>query len=112
MEYDVNGTKIEANENGYLNDYTDWNEDVAKAIAAADSLELTDKHMDVVNYLRDQYINNGGNQPNDRNILKDMGKIWGESVTSKDMYALFPNQPSKQAGKIAGLPESKRKGGY
>lgn len=112
MEYDVNGTIIEANDNGYLNDYLAWNEDVARAIAATEDLELSDKHMDVLNYLRDQYINNGGVQPNDRTILKDMGKIWGESITSKDMYTLFPNQPSKQAGKIAGLPESRRKGGY
>jgi tRNA 2-thiouridine synthesizing protein E len=112
MEYDVNGAKIEATDNGYLTDYQSWNEDVAKAIAAEEGIELTDKHMDVLNYLRDQYINNGGVQPNDRTILKDMGKIWGASITSKDMYTLFPNQPSKQAGKIAGLPESLRKGGY
>jgi tRNA 2-thiouridine synthesizing protein E len=33
-------------------------------------------------------------------------------VQSKDLYELFPMQPSKQAPKIAGLPESRRKGGY
>jgi len=112
VEYDVNGTKIEANDNGYLNDLQQWNEDVARAIAASDDLDLTDKHFDVLNYLRDEYINNGEHQPNDREILKGMGEIWGTRVASKEMYELFPNQPSKQAGKIAGLPESRRKGGY
>jgi len=112
VEYDVNGTKIEANDNGYLIDLQQWNEDVARVIAAGDDLELTDKHFDVLNYLRDEYINNGENQPSDREILKGMGGIWGTRVGSKEMYELFPNQPSKQAGKIAGLPESRRKGGY
>ena len=112
MEYDVSGTKIEANDNGYLIDLQQWNEDVARAIAAADDLELTDKHFDVLNYLRDEYINNGEHQPSDREMLKGMGEIWGTRVGSKEMYELFPNQPSKQAGKIAGLPESRRKGGY
>jgi sulfur relay (sulfurtransferase) DsrC/TusE family protein len=28
------------------------------------------------------------------------------------MYDLFPGNPSKQAGRIGGLPESMRKGGY
>jgi sulfur relay (sulfurtransferase) DsrC/TusE family protein len=28
------------------------------------------------------------------------------------LFDLFPCNPSKQAGKIAGLPESMRKGGY
>jgi len=102
----------ETNDNGYLLNHADWNEDVAKEIAEAEGIELTDKHLDVLNYLRDQYINNNNNQPNDRNIMKDMGKIWGEKLSSKDMYNLFPGQPSKQAGKIAGLPESRRKGGY
>jgi tRNA 2-thiouridine synthesizing protein E len=41
-----------------------------------------------------------------------MAKKWDEKINSKDIYTLFPKQPSKQAGKIAGLPESRRKGGY
>ncbi len=112
MGYDVNGQTIEANDNGYLANVEDWNEDVAAAIAAAEGVELSDKSWDVINFLRDEYINNGGNQPNDRNIVKAMSDKWGEKVSSKDVYALFPMQPSKQAAKIGGLPESRRKGGY
>ena len=112
MAYEVNGKTIEANDNGYLLDHNDWNEDVAKAIAAAEGVELSEKAWDLINYLRDEYINNGGNQPNDRNIVKAMSDKWGESVQAKDLYTLFPMQPSKQAAKIAGVPESRRKGGY
>ncbi len=112
MSYEVNGATVEANANGYLTNIEDWNEDVAKAIAAAESVELSDKAWDLINFLRDEFINNGGNQPNDRNIVKAMSAAWGEKCQSKDLYTLFPMQPSKQAAKIGGLPESKRKGGY
>ena len=74
--------------------------------------ELTDKHWDVINYLRDEFINNKENQPNTRNMVKDIGKIWGEKIDTKTLFDLFPGNPSKQAGRIGGLPESRRKGGY
>jgi len=112
MAYEVNGATIEADKNGYLADINSWNEDVAKVIAAAEGVELNERAWDLINYLRDEYINNGGNQPNDRNILKAMSQKWGGKVESKDLYTLFPMQPSKQATKIAGLPETRRKGGY
>lgn len=113
MAYELNGKTIETNENGYLVNLNDWNEDLAKVIADAEGVgELTEQHWDIINYLRDEYFNNNENQPNERTILKDMGKKWGTKPTSKDMYALFPQMPSKQGGKVAGLPESRRKGGY
>lgn len=112
MSYEVNGKTIEADGHGYLVNLEDWNEEVAMVIAQAESVTLSERSWDVINFLRDEYLNNGQNQPNDRNILKAMGEKWGGSVQSKDLYELFPMQPSKQAPKIAGLPESRRKGGY
>jgi len=102
MAYEVNGTSIEADGNGYLTDINEWSEDVAKVIAVSEGIdELTEEHWALVNYLRDAYINENGEH-----------KAWGRKVDSKAVFALFPGGPSKQAGKIAGLPESKRKGGY
>ncbi len=112
MAIEVNGKTIETTDNGYLADHMAWDEDVARALAEVEGLELTDKHWDVMNYLRDEYINNGGNQPNDRNMNKAMSDIWGHKVSSKELYDLFPGKPSKQAAKVAGLPETRRKGGY
>jgi tRNA 2-thiouridine synthesizing protein E len=112
MVLEVEGKTVETNENGYLVNLEDWSEAVAAAIAEADKLELTEKHWDIVNYLREEHFDNGGNEPNERTIIKDMGKKWGSKPTSKDMYTLFPGTPSKQGRKIAGLPQSTRKGGY
>jgi len=112
MSLEINGKTIETTPTGFLANIEDWSEDVAEAIASSEGLELTDPHWDVINYLRDEFINNSGNQPNNRNMLKDIGAKWGKKVSSKDLYDLFPGNPSKQAGQIGGLPESRRKGGY
>jgi tRNA 2-thiouridine synthesizing protein E len=112
MTIEAGGKTIETTATGFLVNIEDWNEDAAKIIADEEGIELTEKHWDVINYLRDEYTNNNGKQPNNRTMLKDMGKIWGTKVSSKDMYNLFPGNPSKQAGRIGGLPESMRKGGY
>jgi len=114
MALEVNGKTIELDDNGNLVDPNAWDEDVAKALAAADDTmeELTQEHFDVLNYLRDEYFTNNNNQPMERQINKDMGKIWGKKISSKDVYRLFPGAPSKQGNRIAGLPYIARKGGY
>jgi tRNA 2-thiouridine synthesizing protein E len=112
MALNVDGKTIETTENGHLVNLEDWSEAVAAAIAKEEGVEMTQQHWDIVDYLRDEHYNNGGNEPNERTILKDMGKKWGSKPTSKDMYNLFPLMPSKQGRKIAGLPQSTRKGGY
>ena len=114
MTYEVDGKTIETNEKGYLVNVDDWSEEVAKLMATQEGIdELSQRHWDVINYLRDEYINNAGNQPNMRNLVKAMQKAWDDKkVDAKALYELFPLSPDKQGSKIAGLPESKRKGGY
>jgi TusE/DsrC/DsvC family sulfur relay protein len=111
-QLDVNGKSIEITEKGYLVSTGDWDKDVSKALAATQSIELTDEHWDVIEYLRDQYFNNGGNQPMERVILKAMAAKWGRKLKSKDLYVLFPGAPSKQGLLVSGLPATTRKGGY
>ncbi len=113
MKVEVDGKIVETTPMGFLVNLADWNERVAEVIAEQEDVTLTDKHWDVINYLRDEYINNNGNQPNTRNLVKAMAKVWNDkSVNAKTLYDLFPGDPSKQAGRIGGLPESRRKGGY
>jgi tRNA 2-thiouridine synthesizing protein E len=113
MTYEVNGKQLDSTDTGFLVSPDDWDRDVATAIAASDGLELTQDHWDVIDYLRDAYLNHNGDQPNNRAILKAMQDKWpGRKVDNKTLFDLFPGNPSKQAGKIAGLPESMRKGGY
>ena len=112
MAIEFNGKSIETTATGYLANPEDWSEDLGKFLAEQESIELTDKHWDLINYLREEYFNNNQNQPNTRNIVKAMSDKWGQKLGQKDVYELFPKDPSKQGGRIAGLPESRRKGGY
>ena len=112
MSFEHNGNTIETNANGHLENVEDWSKGVAELLADQEGIELTDKHWDLMNFLREEYIDNGGNQPNTRKIVKAMSEAWGEKLSQRDVYELFPGDPSKQGGKVAGLPESRRKGGY
>lgn len=112
MAIEVYGTSIETTDSGFLVDPAVWSEDVAQALADIEGIELTERHWDIIHYLRDEYFNNNQNQPMERQLLKDIGKKWGSKPSSKDVYKLFPLAPTKQGTKIAGLPEIHRKGGY
>lgn len=113
MSFEWNGKTIETDANGYLVNTGDWSEDLARELARQNGIdELTQHHLDLVLYLRDEFLNNNGHQPNNREINKHLSKLWGRKIESSDVFDLFPGGPSKQAGLIAGLPESRRKGGY
>lgn len=112
MSIEFEGRMIATTATGYLENREDWNEDIARHLAKREGIELIDKHWDVLKYLREEFFGNNEHQPNTRAIVKAMSEQWGEAVDQKQLYDLFPGDPSKQAGRIAGLPESRRKGGY
>lgn len=109
MAYMVDGVELATDEQGFLLE-ADFGEEVVKVIAAAEDVQLTDAHWEVVNYLRDEFREHG-HTPNFRNMLKGMGEV-RPGIDSKYLYDLFPLGPAKQAAKIAGLPQPYGKGGY
>ena len=109
MRYTINGIDYDADDLGYLIEPI-FDDEAVRVIAAAEHIELTDAHWEVVNYLRDQYREHG-HTPNFRNMLKGMADIRPE-VDSKYLYDLFPVGPAKQGPKVAGLPQPLGKGGY
>ena len=109
MPYVVDGATLETDEQGYLLE-ADTRDEVARAIAAAEAIELTAAHWAVLNYLRDEYREHG-HTPNFRLMLKGVAeRVPG--IDSKALYDLFPQGPAKQGAKIAGLPQPYGKGGY
>ena len=113
MAYEVNGKTIETTANGYLANQEDWDKQIAEAIAGDEGITLTQGHWDLIEFLRDRYFNHNSELANNRAIVKAMQEKWPDKkVDQKMCFDLFPGNPSKQAGKIAGLPESMRKGGY
>ena len=109
MGYVVNGTELETDEQGYLLE-PDYSDDAVRAIAAAEGITLNDDHWKVVQYLRDEYREQG-HTPNFRNMLKGLAQVM-PGCDSKALYDLFPVGPAKQGAKVAGLPQPLGKGGY
>ncbi len=57
MEKIIAGRPVEVNEEGYLKNFSQWSSDVAKEIAKESNIELTPRHMEVINYLQEQHKN-------------------------------------------------------
>ena len=105
MAIEVNGQTIATDEEGYLEDLSQWTEDVAKVLADSEGLEMGDDHWEIVKFLR-EYYEEYQIAPAVRVLTKAVGKKLGkEKGTSKYLYELFPYGPAKQACKVAGLPK-------
>jgi len=109
MAYSINGTDYDTDEQGFLMEPL-YEDEAVRVIARAESIELTEAHWEVINYLREQYREHG-HTPNFRNMLKGFGEIH-PGVDSKYLYDLFPIGPAKQGPKVAALPQPLGKGGY
>ncbi len=95
--FEFQNQKIEVDEDGFIQRPEDWNEELAKAIAATEDVkEMTDAHWKVVYYLRD-YYKQFGIAPMIRKLCKETG------FSMKQIYELFPSGPAKGACKVAGL---------
>ena len=91
----LGGVTVDLNEDGYMTDPSQWNDDVAKAIAAEEGIELTEKHFEVLNYLREKQT--AGEQLTIRKVGKS------GIVDIKGLYELFPGGPLKKSSRIAGI---------
>lgn len=105
MAYELNGKSIDHDEEGYITDVGAWSEDIAKMIAQAEGINMTEEHWEVINFLR-EYYNEYQIAPAVRVLTKAVAKKLGpEKGNNKYLYELFPYGPGKQACKIAGLPK-------
>ena len=105
MAYEVNGTTVEADEEGYIVDISVWSPELAALIAESENIEMGDDAWEVVNFLR-SYYEEYQIAPAVRVLTKAIKKKLGaDKGNSKYLYELFPYGPAKQACKIAGLPK-------
>ncbi|WP_044555865.1 TusE/DsrC/DsvC family sulfur relay protein [Shewanella piezotolerans] len=102
---EFNGKKIETDHQGYLKVVSDWSPELALIIAKEEEIELTDAHWEVINFVRNFYLE-FKTSPAIRVLVKAIGQSLGaDKGNSKYLYTLFPVGPAKQATKIAGLPK-------
>lgn len=91
------GVSVSVNAEGYFENPTQWNKDMAVEMAKEYNIALTDKHFAVLEFLRSKQM--AGEQLTIRKV--------GQSgiVDIKEFYALFPGGPLKISSKLAGIPK-------
>lgn len=95
---EINGHQIHVDDEGFLTDYDEWDEDLAKVLAAAIGIDLTDEHWKVIRFLREDYAKQGQTA-----TARRVQTVGGVSV--KEQFALFPKKPGKKMAYVAGLPK-------
>ncbi|MDR2145210.1 MAG: TusE/DsrC/DsvC family sulfur relay protein [Tannerella sp.] len=99
MEKVIAGKSVNVDAEGYLTDMDQWNEDIAKELAGESNIELTPRHFEVLNYLRDQQR---------KDVALSIRSVGNSGVVDiKEFYQLFPKGPLKLSSKFAGIPKPK-----
>jgi dissimilatory sulfite reductase related protein len=98
-QFQAGNITLEIDEDGFIQDPSVWNDDVATALAKTEGVEqMNESHWKLVNYLRKYYLEFGV-APMIRKLCKETG------FKLKEVYELFPSGPAKGACKVAGLPK-------
>ncbi|HSG67373.1 MAG TPA: TusE/DsrC/DsvC family sulfur relay protein [Bacteroidales bacterium] len=97
MEKTYAGATVTLTDDGYFTDPSQWNEAMAKEIATEEGIELTDKHFEVLNYLRKSF------EAGEALSIRKLGN--SGIVDIKGLYQLFPGGPLKKSSRIAGIPK-------
>ena len=93
----IAGAQVNVSEEGYLEDMNEWNQNIAKEIASEVGIELTDKHFEVLNFLREK------TEAGESLTIRKVGKSGITDI--KGLYTLFPKGPLKFSALIAGIPK-------
>lgn len=93
----IAGVSLDVSGEGYLNDPAQWTKEIAIEMANEEGLELTDKHFELIDWIRNK-VNSG-----EALTIRGIGK--SGIVDIKGFYQLFPGAPLKKATKISGVPK-------
>ena len=91
------GQTVEVNDEGYMADPSQWNKEIATEMAKEEGIELTDKHFEVLDFLR------AANEKGETLTIRRVGKSGITDI--KGLYQLFPGGPLKFSSKFAGIPK-------
>lgn len=100
----VGGVAYDLLPDGRLANTEDWSEDVAKALAEAHGISLTEEHWEIISLMRDFY-QQYNISPIRKLLMKGITEKYGaEKASSDHLSKLFPNNVLVEGTLIAGLP--------
>jgi len=93
----IAGIDVAINDEGYMEDSSQWTKEVAIEIAKEEGIDLTEKHFELIEFIRNKVAAGEGL------TIRGIGK--SGVVNAKEFYQLFPGAPLKKATKISGVPK-------
>ena len=91
------GVNVDVTDEGYMTDSSQWTKEVAEDIASEQGVELTEKHFEVLDFIRGKIAEGG--------TLTIRGINKSGVVDAKSFYKMFPGAPLKKSTMIAGVPK-------
>jgi TusE/DsrC/DsvC family sulfur relay protein len=95
---EIQGFAVHVDDEGFLTEYDEWSEDLARELATQIGIELTDAHWKVIRFLREDFKDQG-----ETATARRVQTVGGVPV--KEQFSLFPKKPAKKMAYIAGLPK-------
>ncbi|MCU7729493.1 TusE/DsrC/DsvC family sulfur relay protein [Actinoplanes sp. KI2] len=94
----IGGREIHVDDEGFLTAYDEWDPALAKELAARIGIDLTDAHRKAIDFVRDDYREQG-----ETATLRRVSVVGG--IPTKELFTLFPKKPAKKLAYVAGLPK-------
>ncbi len=88
---------VSINEEGYLENMSEWTKELGSELAKEEGIDITDKHFEVIDFIRNKV------EKGETLTIRAVGK--SGIVNIKEFYQLFPGAPLKKATKISGVPK-------
>jgi tRNA 2-thiouridine synthesizing protein E len=94
----IENRTVSVDAEGFLTDYVDWDDDLARTLAHQIGITLTDRHWEIMRFLRQDFADQGETATLRRTSLRC-------DIPIRDLFVLFPGKPAKKMAYIAGLPK-------
>lgn len=94
----IAGHEVQINDEGFLTEYDEWSEDIGAELATNIGIDMTDRHWELIRWLREDYHEKGETATTRR--VQTAG-----GFPTKEQFQLFPKKPAKKMAYVAGLPK-------
>jgi tRNA 2-thiouridine synthesizing protein E len=92
------GKEIHVDEEGFLTEFDEWDEKLGAELAKTIGIEMTEKHWEIVRFLRKDFQEKG-----ETATTRRVDAVGGFPV--KVQFELFPKKPAKKMAYVSGLPK-------
>ncbi len=96
----IAGADVAIDAEGFMTEFDEWTEDIGVFLAEQIGVELSERHWEVIRFVREDYKAQG-----ETPTLRRVSTIGG--VPTKELFQLFPKKPAKKMSYVAGVPKPK-----